>query len=59
MAESFVPIRPATDAAFALAMCQVIIEEGLYDKAFVQSQTDLPLLVHKATRRFLRGPGDS
>lgn len=56
MAETFVPIRPATDAAFALAMCQVIIEEGLYNTAFVQSQTDLPLLVHRATRRFVRGP---
>ncbi|MEP7216593.1 MAG: molybdopterin-dependent oxidoreductase [Anaerolineaceae bacterium] len=56
MADMFVSVRPATDAAFALAMCQVIIEEGLYNREFVQSQTDLPLLVHRATRRFLRGP---
>ena len=35
---------------------QVIIEEGLYDKPFVQSQTDLPLLVHREARRFVRGP---
>jgi len=56
MADAFVSIRPATDAALALAMCHVIIEEELYDKKFVQSQTDLPLLVHTATRRFLRGP---
>lgn len=56
MADRFLPIRPATDAAFALAMCQVIIEEGLFDRQFVQSQTDLPLLVHADTHRFLRGP---
>ncbi len=56
MADTYVPVRPATDAALALAMCQVIVEEGLYDRAFVQSQTDLPLLVHPDTRRFVRGP---
>ncbi|MCC7366278.1 MAG: molybdopterin-dependent oxidoreductase [Dehalococcoidia bacterium] len=56
IADTFVPIRPATDAALALAMCQVIIEEGLFDREFVQSQTDLPLLVHRESGRFLRGP---
>ncbi|MCK9518474.1 MAG: molybdopterin-dependent oxidoreductase [Dehalococcoidia bacterium] len=56
MADTFVPIKPATDAAFALAMCQVIIEEELFDADFVRSQTDLPLLVHVDTRRFVRGP---
>lgn len=56
MAESFVPIRPATDAALALSMCQVIIEEGLYHTDFVRSQTDLTLLVHRESRRFVRGP---
>ncbi|HNO64891.1 MAG TPA: molybdopterin-dependent oxidoreductase [Tepidiformaceae bacterium] len=56
MADTFVPIRPATDAALALSMCQVIVEENLFPRDFVRSQTDLPLLVHKATRRFVRGP---
>lgn len=56
MADTYVPIRPATDAALALSMCQVLIEEGLYNREFVQSQTDLPLLVHRDTRRFVRGP---
>jgi len=49
------PIRIGTDAALALSMCQVIVEGGLYDKEFVQEQTDLPLLVRKDTGRFLRG----
>ncbi|MCZ7526799.1 MAG: molybdopterin-dependent oxidoreductase [Acidimicrobiia bacterium] len=54
-ADQYVPIRPGTDAALALGMCQVIIEEGLFDEGFVCSQTDLPLLVLTGTGRFLRG----
>jgi len=48
------PIRIGTDAALALAMCKVIIDAGLYQKQFVQEQTDLPLLVRKDNGRFLR-----
>jgi DMSO reductase family type II enzyme molybdopterin subunit len=46
--------RPGTDAALALAAAQVIIEEKLYNAAYVAEQTDLPLLVRTDTRRFLR-----
>ena len=49
------PIRIGTDAAFALAMCKVIIDAGLYNKQFIQEQTDLPLLVRKDNGHFLRG----
>ena len=49
------PIRIGTDAALALAMCKVIIDAGLYQKQFVQEQTDLPLLVRTDSGRFLRG----
>jgi DMSO reductase family type II enzyme molybdopterin subunit len=49
------PIRIGTDAALALAMCKVIIDADLYNKQFVQEQTDLPLLVRRDTGRFLRG----
>jgi DMSO reductase family type II enzyme molybdopterin subunit len=49
------PIRIGTDAALALAMCKVIIDAELYQKQFIQEQTDLPLLVRKDTGRFLRG----
>lgn len=34
-ADQFIPIRPATDGALALAMGNVIVNEGLYDKDFV------------------------
>ncbi|MBA4180220.1 MAG: hypothetical protein C0506_06475 [Anaerolinea sp.] len=56
MADTYISVRPATDAALALAMCRVIVDEGLFNRAFIQSQTDLPLLVHRESRRFLRGP---
>lgn len=34
-ADEWLPIRPLTDHAFLLAMIHVVINEGLYDKAFV------------------------
>jgi len=34
-ADEWVPVRPGTDTALALAMCQVIIDGGLYDQDFV------------------------
>lgn len=53
-ADYHVPVKVGTDAALCLAMCQVVIEEGLVDEGFVRDQTDLPLLVRRDTRRFLR-----
>ena len=49
-----VPLRWGTDAAVALAMCQVIVEEDLFAPDFVGSQTDLSLLVRTDTERYLR-----
>ncbi len=54
-ADYHLPVRIGTDAALALAMCKVIIDADLFNKQFVQEQTDLPLLVRKDTGRFLRG----
>ena len=52
--DQFLPVRPGTDAALALAMCKTIIDEGLHDTAFVKEQTDLPLLVRLDNQHFLR-----
>ncbi len=38
-ADVHVALRPQTDAALALAMIRVIIEEGLYDREFVERWT--------------------
>ncbi|MDP2727639.1 MAG: molybdopterin-dependent oxidoreductase [Dehalococcoidia bacterium] len=39
LADIWLPIRPATDAAMALAWLNVIINEGLYDRDFVDKWT--------------------
>lgn len=35
----WLPVRPGTDAALALAMINIIINEGIYDRAFVENWT--------------------
>ena len=50
----FVPVKPGTDGALALAMANVIVNEGRYDAAYVKQFTDMPFLVNKTTNKFLR-----
>ncbi len=38
-AEMYLPIRPGTDGALALALLQVIVQEGLYDTDFIEKYT--------------------
>ncbi len=38
-ATEWIPVKPATDGAVALAMCYVIIKNELYDKEFVKNWT--------------------
>ncbi len=53
-ADQWIPLNVGSDAALGLAMAQVMIEEGIYDRQFVTEQTDLPLLIRSDTRHFLR-----
>jgi DMSO reductase family type II enzyme molybdopterin subunit len=53
-ADQWIPLNIGSDAAFGLTLAHVMLEEGIYDPRFVAEQTDLPLLVRKDTRRFLR-----
>ena len=39
LADIWVPVRPGTDAALALAMLHVVVGEKLYDSAFVEKWT--------------------
>lgn len=48
-ADLWVPIKPGTDAALALSMCQVMVEEDIYDADLIREQTDLPCLVRMDT----------
>lgn len=47
-------IRPATDPALALGMCNVIIQEKLYDEEYIKRFSDLILLVRLDTMKLLR-----
>jgi molybdopterin-containing oxidoreductase family molybdopterin binding subunit len=53
-ADEYIPIRPGTDAALALGMVQVILEQNLQDDAFIAEKTVGPLLVRNDTGLFLR-----
>ncbi|KWT90529.1 molybdopterin-containing oxidoreductase family protein [Candidatus Magnetominusculus xianensis] len=50
--KTWLAIRPATDAALALAMINVIITEGLYDKEFVATHTTGFDLLQAHTARY-------
>ena len=49
-----VMVNPASDAALALALVQVILEERIADWTFMREQTDLGLLVRSDNQRYLR-----
>jgi len=53
-ADEWVPVNVGSDAALALSMAQVIVEEGLYKPDFLAEQTDMPFLVRLDCGRFLR-----
>jgi anaerobic dimethyl sulfoxide reductase subunit A len=56
-ADRWIAIRPATDAALAMAMIHVIIREGLYDREYVMRHTVAPFLVGEKDGRFFREDG--
>lgn len=53
-ADQYLPITPGTDAALSLAMCKVILDEGLANLEFAAAHTDFPLLVKDSDGLFLR-----
>ena len=53
-ADLWIPVNIGSDAALALSLAQVMIQERLYREDFVQEQTDLPLLVRLDTGKLLR-----
>jgi anaerobic dimethyl sulfoxide reductase subunit A len=53
-ADLWVPLRPGSDAALALSMMNVMIEESLYDADFVINHTVGPFLVRDDSKIFLR-----
>lgn len=53
-ADLWVPVKPGADGHLALAVCERIIEKKLYDKRFLQTYTDLPLLMRADTGTLVR-----
>jgi DMSO reductase family type II enzyme molybdopterin subunit len=53
-ADEWIPIEFGSDAALGLALAQVLVSEGKYDRAFLKEQTDLAMLVRTDNKKFLR-----
>jgi anaerobic selenocysteine-containing dehydrogenase len=54
-ADCWLRVRPGSDAALALAMIHVLIEEKLFDESFVRDWTTGPFLVRDDTQHLLTG----
>lgn len=52
-ADLWIPVRPGTDGALALAVAHLIVKGGHVDEAFVREQSDMALLVRMDTKKFL------
>lgn len=53
-ADLWLRMRPGADAALAMGAIRHLIETGTYDADFVRDWTNAPLLVDRATGRFIR-----
>jgi DMSO reductase family type II enzyme molybdopterin subunit len=53
-ADRWLNVRYGTDAALALGLANVIVNEDLFDEEYVREQTDLPFLVRDDNHKFLR-----
>jgi anaerobic selenocysteine-containing dehydrogenase len=53
-ADHWLRVRPGTDAALALSLTSVMIENGWFDLDFIRRWTNAPLLVRADTGRLLR-----
>lgn len=58
-ADLWVPIRPGSDAAAALAMANVLVEKDLVDRDYLVERTNAPALVDPTTQRILRAEGSN
>ncbi|MBA7638932.1 Periplasmic nitrate reductase [subsurface metagenome] len=53
-AKKWLKLRPGTDGALAMGFLNVIINEGLYDKSFVEKWTNSTHLIRSDTGKLLR-----
>ena len=53
-ADWFIPVKPGSDAALALSMANIIVNNGLYDEKFLTEHTVAPFLVRLNDGMFLK-----
>ena len=53
IADEWIPINPGTDAALALAMMKVILDNGLEDRTWLANYSCAPLLVSDETGEYI------
>jgi anaerobic selenocysteine-containing dehydrogenase len=53
-ADKWLRPAPGSDVVFALAMAKIIIDDGAYDRRFMQTYTDAPILVNPETKMRIR-----
>jgi anaerobic selenocysteine-containing dehydrogenase len=53
-AKKWLRLRPGTDGALAMGFLNVIVNEGLYDREFVEKWTNAPFLIRSDTGKLLR-----
>jgi len=54
-AEEWIPIRPGTDAAFILSLCNLLLNEyHIYDADFLKNKTNAAYLIEKSTGLYAR-----
>ncbi|MBN2239629.1 MAG: molybdopterin-dependent oxidoreductase [Dehalococcoidales bacterium] len=52
--EKWLQLRPGTDGALAMGFLNIVIQENLYDRDFVEKWTNAPHLIRKDTGKLLR-----
>ena len=50
----FIPVKPGSDPALALALAKILVDEGLFNHEFMLNKTVAPLLVDTSTGKFLK-----
>jgi molybdopterin-containing oxidoreductase family molybdopterin binding subunit len=55
-ADWFIPVKPGSDAALALSIAYLIVENKLYDQDFLVRYTVAPFLVRDDNGQFVRDP---
>lgn len=57
LADQWVPVKPGTDSALALAMTKVVLDNGLQDETWLKNYSCAPLLVSDETGAYIH-PSD-